>query len=43
MYNIIDQERKPVSWVTNGQNVPQDIEKIDPGRLAKMIMTSTLQ
>ena len=43
IYNVIDQERKPVSWVTNGQNVPQDIEKIDPGRLARMIMTSTLQ
>ncbi len=42
IYNVIDQERKPVSWITNGQNVPQDIEKIDPGRLAKMIMTSTL-
>jgi flagellar biosynthesis protein FlhF len=42
MYNVIDQERKPVSFVTNGQNVPQDIEKIDPGRLAKIIMTSTL-
>ena len=43
IYNVIDQERKPVSWVTNGQSVPQDIEKIDPGRLARMIMTSTLQ
>jgi len=42
MYNVIDQERKPVSFVTNGQNVPQDIEKINPGRLAKIIMTSTL-
>ncbi len=42
IYNVIDQERKPVSWVTNGQNVPQDIEKIDPGRLAKIIMTSNL-
>jgi flagellar biosynthesis protein FlhF len=42
IYNIIDQERKPVSYVTNGQNVPQDIEKIDAGRLAKIIMTRTL-
>jgi flagellar biosynthesis protein FlhF len=42
IYNVIDQERKPVSWVTNGQNVPQDIEKIDAGRLAKIIMTQTL-
>lgn len=42
IYNVIDQERKPVSFVTNGQNVPQDIEKINPGRLAKMIMNSTL-
>jgi flagellar biosynthesis protein FlhF len=43
IYNVIDQERKPVSYVTHGQNVPQDIEKIDPGRLARIIMTSTLQ
>ncbi|HSD95428.1 MAG TPA: flagellar biosynthesis protein FlhF [Syntrophales bacterium] len=42
IYNVIDQERKPVSWVTNGQKVPQDIEKIDAGRLAKIIMTQTL-
>jgi flagellar biosynthesis protein FlhF len=42
IYNVIDQERKPVSYVTNGQNVPQDIEKIDAGRLAKIIMTQTL-
>jgi flagellar biosynthesis protein FlhF len=42
IYNVIDQERKPVSYVTNGQNVPQDIEKIDAGRLAKIIMTKTL-
>lgn len=42
IYNVIDQERKPVSWVTNGQNVPQDIEKIDPNWLATMIMSSIL-
>ena len=42
IYNVIDQERKPVSFVTNGQNVPQDIEKINPGRLAKMIMNTPL-
>jgi flagellar biosynthesis protein FlhF len=42
IYNVIDQERKPVSFVTNGQNVPQDIEKINPGRLANMIMNTSL-
>ena len=42
IYNVIDQERKPVSYVTNGQNVPLDIEKTDAGRLAKIIMTRTL-
>jgi flagellar biosynthesis protein FlhF len=42
IYNVIDQERKPVSYVTHGQNVPQDIEKTDAGRLAKIIMTRTL-
>jgi len=42
IYNVIDQERKPVSYVTNGQNVPQDIEKTDAGRLANIIMTRSL-
>jgi flagellar biosynthesis protein FlhF len=38
IYNVIDQVRKPVSYVTNGQDVPQDIEKIDPVKLARMIL-----
>ena len=28
----------PVSFVTNGQNVPDDLEKIDPQRLADLIL-----
>ena len=42
IYNIIDYVDKPVSYVTNGQNVPQDIERVDPDRLAQIIVKNTL-
>lgn len=42
IYNVIDQVGKPVAYVTNGQNVPQDIEKANPAKLARLIMESTL-
>ena len=38
MFDIIDQVRKPVSYITNGQNVPKDIIKTSPGRIARLIM-----
>jgi flagellar biosynthesis protein FlhF len=38
MYDVIDQVGKPVSYLTNGQNVPNDIENANPGRIARLIM-----
>ena len=38
IYDVIEQVRKPVPYLTNGQNVPRDIIKATPGRLARMIM-----
>ena len=42
IYNIIDYAGKPVFYVTNGQNVPQDLEKVDPGKLARLIVKNTM-
>lgn len=38
MYDVIDHVGKPVSYLTNGQNVPSDIEEANPHRIAKLIM-----
>jgi len=42
VYNVIDQLAKPVSYMTNGQNVPLDIEKASPAAMARLIVRSTL-
>lgn len=42
IYNIIDYASKPVFYVTKGQNVPQDLEKVDPGKLARLIVKNTM-
>lgn len=42
IYDVIDQVGKPVSFLTNGQNVPQDIEAAEPGRIARLIVRSKL-
>ena len=38
MYSVIEEMKKPVSYVTDGQNVPQDIREVEPGMLARIIM-----
>ena len=38
LYDVIEQAGRPVSFVTTGQNVPQDIETAQPDRLAELIM-----
>ncbi len=38
MYDVIEQVGKPISYLTNGQNVPNDIENANPGRIARLIM-----
>ncbi len=42
MYDVLDEIGKPVSHVTTGQNVPRDIEKASPERLAKLILQNRL-
>ncbi len=42
VYNVIDQLAKPVSYMTNGQNVPFDIEKASPASMARLIVRNTL-
>ncbi len=38
MYSVIEEMKKPVSYITDGQNVPQDIREMEPGILARIIM-----
>jgi len=38
IYNIIDHVGKPVFYVANGQNVPNDLNKMDPAKLAGLIV-----
>lgn len=38
IYNVIEQVGKPVSYIANGQNVPRDLMKMDPARLARLIV-----
>lgn len=44
MYDVIDHVGKPVSYLTHGQNVPNDIEEAKPHKIAGLIMCqSSLQ
>jgi flagellar biosynthesis protein FlhF len=36
--DVVERINKPVSYVSTGQNVPQDIEQVTPHRLAEMVM-----
>ncbi len=38
LYDVINKARKPVSFLTCGQNVPQDIEEVTPHKMANLIM-----
>lgn len=42
MLEVLDKLGKPVSHLTTGQNVPRDIEKASPERLAKLILQNSL-
>jgi flagellar biosynthesis protein FlhF len=35
---LLRDSRLPLSYLTNGQNVPDDIETADAGRLARVIL-----
>ena len=43
IYNVINHASKPVSYVTNGQNVPRDISRITPEKLAEMLVDGLVQ
>lgn len=38
LYDVVERANKPVSYISTGQNVPQDIEQANPVRLAELIM-----
>lgn len=40
IYNVIDHVGKPVFYVANGQNVPHNLNKMDPTKLARLIVGS---
>ncbi|MBN2516015.1 MAG: flagellar biosynthesis protein FlhF [Deltaproteobacteria bacterium] len=40
MYNIIDRVKKPVWYITDGQGVPEDIQRVNPGELAQLIVNN---
>ena len=42
MVDVLDIIAKPVSYVTTGQNVPKDIERANPDRLAQLTLQSRL-
>ncbi len=39
IYNVIDHVGKPVFYIANGQNVPLDLNKMDPAKLARLIVS----
>jgi len=42
LWDVLDRIAKPVSYITNGQNVPHDIEEANPQKIARMIMGNDL-
>jgi flagellar biosynthesis protein FlhF len=38
LYDVINKAQRPVSFLTCGQNVPQDIEDVTPQKMANLIM-----
>jgi len=42
LYDVLDQTEATVSYVTNGQRVPQDIEEVSPREMAKLIIRNSL-
>ena len=42
IYDLVRHAGKPVGYLTNGQNVPQDIENATPEKLAKLIVNNSM-
>jgi flagellar biosynthesis protein FlhF len=43
IYNVIDHVGKPVFYIADGQNVPHDLNKMDPAKLARLIVGGRLE
>ncbi len=41
LYDVIEKIGKPVTYFTTGQNVPRDIENVNPGMLAGLVLGSS--
>ena len=42
LFDLMEKAQKPVPYVTTGQNVPKDIQAVNSGDLAKLIVGGTL-
>lgn len=42
IYDLVRHAGRPVGYLTNGQNVPQDIENATPEKLAKLIVNNSM-
>jgi flagellar biosynthesis protein FlhF len=42
LYDVINKVKKPVTYLTCGQNVPQDIEEVTPLKMANLIMSNVV-
>ena len=42
LYDVINKVKKPVTYMTCGQNVPQDIEEATPSIMANLIMSNVV-
>ncbi len=42
LYDVLSRVKKPVTYLTCGQNVPQDIEEVTSRRMANLIMSNTV-
>jgi len=42
IYDLVRHAGRPVGYLTNGQNVPQDIESATPEKLAKLIVKNSI-
>lgn len=43
LYDIISKTKRPVVYLTCGQNVPQDIEEVTPNRMANLMLSRAVQ
>ncbi|MGC9327641.1 MAG: hypothetical protein ACP5I1_08400, partial [Candidatus Hinthialibacter sp.] len=42
IFNIVSKYKMPISYLTTGQNVPEDIERAQPERIAKLLLSKPI-